>query len=172
MKSSNDKSAIPVIWIFGIAFLFLATFVISVSAFCQNRYPGLIRYYLTGGGGTPEYDRLTTPLEPGVVQDVCSKFNISNQLICQEGQTVYADQLNRVVVKIMAAEKHLTYGSVEKRLGKYKYQCSDTFTQRDGTEYFDCTYDFRGDHVYWITIGYLQNGTVIQMNYYQYDPFP
>lgn len=172
MKTAQDKPKLSVPWIILIAFAFLVLFVLGVTAFCNYLSPGTLRYYLTAGRATPDYNQFTTPLDPEVVRDVCTTFQLSDNLLCQEGSTVYADQLNRAVVKVLHSEKGLTYDNVENRLGKYRYQCSHPQTQRNGTKYFTCDYDFNGDHVYKITVGYNQDGKVYQMNYTQNDPFP
>jgi hypothetical protein len=103
----------------------------------------------------------TTPLESEVAADMCEKFNLpDDDLRCQPKAVVYAPDFFRTIGETFqpANGDWAIYDEVEVLLGAYKFDQEPITIQSDGTEYFRCWYDLRGDRVYPIVISFYSDG--------------
>ena len=77
----------------------------------------------------------------------------------QPGAVVFApDFFPAVRVQFKAGES--AYDDVQDRLGSYQYQKGPTVTQADGTVYFRCRYDFKGDRVFPVVVSFSEDGVM------------
>jgi len=105
----------------------------------------------------------TTPLDPEVVADICEKFGLpEDDPRCQPGATVYAPEFFRTIGETFQPPDGdwATYSQVEEILGEYKFDEEPITILSDGTEYFRCWYDLRGDRVYPIVISFNSDGSI------------
>lgn len=103
----------------------------------------------------------TAPLRAEVIRDLCQKFNLSDkEFRCKTDAVVYAPEFFQTIRRdfIHSNGETVTYDYVQEKLGRYQYECSPMITERTGAEYFICSYDLQGDHVYPIGIFYYSNG--------------
>lgn len=105
----------------------------------------------------------TSPLNFEVIQDLCQKFILSDQdPRCKPDAVVYAPEFFQTIRKdfIHSNGETVNYDYVQEKIGKYKYECSQMVKERTGAEYFSCSYDLQGDHVYPIGIFFYSNGVL------------
>jgi hypothetical protein len=106
----------------------------------------------------------TSPLKVEVIQDLCQKFNLSDQdPRCKTGTVVYAPEFFQPIRSdfIHSNGESVTYDYVQEKLGRYQYGCSSMITEHStGVEYFSCSYDLQGDRVYPIGIFYYSTGHI------------
>lgn len=111
-----------------------------------------------------DYTLHTTPLNSEVIQDVCEKFEISNDdPRCQPEAKVYAPEFFadiKAYIRALPKEK-ANVEEVQTLLGKYEVDRDPIITMRkDGTGYYRIFYDLRGDLVYQITVKFTKNGEI------------
>lgn len=105
----------------------------------------------------------TSPLSNEVLQDICQKFNLSNEdPRCKPGAKVYAPEFFQTIQRdfIHSDGEVVNYDYVQEKIGKYQYDCGPMIKERTGAEYFSCDYDLQGDRVYPIGILFDSKGNV------------
>ncbi len=110
-----------------------------------------------------DYTLHTTPLKAEVIQDVCEKFEISDDdPRCQPRATVYAPEFYADIKTYIRGlpEKRANIEEVQRLMGKYEIDREPITKLEDGTEYFRVFYDLRGDLVYPIFIRFTGNGEI------------
>lgn len=103
----------------------------------------------------------TTPLDPEVITDLCSRFGLrADDQQCEPGAEVYAPDFFGVVRGAFqpSSGPWATYDEVQEKLGEYQYRYESPVTTGDGLTYFVAGYDLRGDRVYPIVMFFYENG--------------
>jgi hypothetical protein len=96
----------------------------------------------------PKVHEVTSPLETGVVRDLCQKLTLpEDDPLCQPGAIVYAPDFFPAV-RASFEPGITTYDDIQGKLGSYQYECKPPVNLVDGTAYFRCWYDFKGDRVF------------------------
>ena len=110
-----------------------------------------------------DINALTTPLEPIVVQDLCSKLDLpDDDTRCQPGVSTYATDFFRDIDRPFEYGI-TTYDDVHALFGEYEFRCEPRVTQADGYSYFRCSYDFNGDRMYWVTFRFSGDEAVLDL---------
>lgn len=108
-----------------------------------------------------DYTKITTPLPPNVVEDICSKFNIiQNDSRCLPNSVVYGpDFFSDIKSYLSDIDKQQANSlMIQDKLGRYLVMCGDS----DNNGNYRCRYDLRGDGIYPIFIYFTKEG-----NYYR-----
>ena len=111
----------------------------------------------------PKMHEVTSPLNAEVAHDLCQKLNLSeDDPPCRPGAIVFAPDFFPVV-KALFKDGETTYDDVQEKLGTYLYKCEPTVTQADGTAYFVCRYDFKGDEAFPVVFFFTENGVLMRL---------
>lgn len=108
----------------------------------------------------------TSPLEEEVIADICQSFSISeDDPLCKPGATTYGPDFFPAIQKVFhpSEDEWATFDEVEQKIGDYKTHCEPQITQADGTEYFACFYDLRGDGAFPIFAMFDSNGQMFRL---------
>ena len=96
----------------------------------------------------------TTPLPPETVSTLCANFDLEkDHPLCNGKQDVYGPDFNKIIRDTfrpyeaydIESSEAATFDEVEKKIGKFKYECDPVVETGDGFTYFRCRYDLRGD---------------------------
>lgn len=108
----------------------------------------------------PQVHELTSPLAPGVIQNLCQKLDLAEgDPLCQPGATAYAPDFFPAV-RASFEPGITTYDDVQGKLGRYLYKREPLVIQADGTRYFVCRYDFKGDRVFPVVFFFTGEGVL------------
>jgi hypothetical protein len=110
-----------------------------------------------------DWKERTTPLPKETRDLLCSRLGLSsNDHLCNGNKDVYALDFVRIIGDTfrpyekygIQSSEAATYDDVEKKIGKFKYECEPDVHQADGLTYFYCSYDLRGDREFVMTFLY------------------
>jgi hypothetical protein len=106
----------------------------------------------------------TKPLSEETKLDLCEKFQIDNNNICDKGRTVYSPDLFPIIYDFFNFEDNTVYREdVENKLGDYLTECETPTILNDGTGYYACFYDLAGDEVFPIFALYNADGILFTL---------
>ena len=107
----------------------------------------------------------TSPLDQGVIKDICLKFELpTDDTHCQPGAQVYAPDFFGDITRAFQAHNGIysTY-DVQKKIGNYQFKYEPPVTEGDGTTYFVARYDLQGDRVYPIVMFFYGDGRLFRI---------
>lgn len=134
----------PLIFLLGII-------ILAVCIYFAVLLAGDIQAYSVQVQQRYDYTKITTPLPNSVVNDICTKFELSpKDKRCQPNSIVYGpdffEDIQNYLQKVPDEEK--TYRTVQEKLGNYQVLCETP----DNKGHYACRYDLRGDGIYPIGI--------------------
>jgi len=110
-----------------------------------------------------DWKQRTTPLLQETRDLLCSSFGLPpDDCLCNGNKDVYADDFVDTIKDAFRpyeeyrtqSSEAATYDDVEKKIGKFKYECEPAETTGDGLTFFTCSYDLRGDREFVMTFLY------------------
>ncbi len=105
----------------------------------------------------------TSPLSDSVIIDLCNKMDIPiDDPICKPGAIVYGPDFYQHIRRELLSDA-TNFDEVERLLGDYKISCESPQKLYDGSSYYLCDYDIRGDRVYLISVFFDDNDTVFRI---------
>lgn len=108
----------------------------------------------------PEVSEISSPLDAVTVAYLCHELVIpESSEVCLPASTVYAPDFFPAVYASFEVGVS-TYDDVHSAIGEYEYSCKPPVTLSDGTEYFRCHYDFKGDRVFTFVLHFTGKGVL------------
>lgn len=99
----------------------------------------------------------TTPLPSDTIDDLCYKFEITEDSLCNHEKDVYAPDFYRIIRN--SINRGMTFDEVSMLIGDFETgDCSSGINE--GLDTFSCSYDLRGDFVFYFSIFFDGNGIV------------
>jgi hypothetical protein len=147
---NNDSFTRPrkIFWIvYGIVLVFLAALL------C--RAIGLPLYISIRDMG--KWKEYTIPVTETAKKDLCDKFSISIERLCEAGNDIYGPEFIPAIKNYYdRPTEKISREEVEENLGPYLVSCGGIIEQADATLIY-CVYDFAGDCAFPISIRYVQS---------------
>jgi hypothetical protein len=120
----------------------------------------------------PKVHEVTSPLEPSVVHDLCQKLDLPvDDPLCQSKAVVYAPDFFPAV-RAEFKPGMATYEDVQEKLAVYQYKYGPLVTVADGTAYYRCWYDFKGDRVFPVVFVFTEDGLLERLSTTIGDDWP
>ena len=104
-----------------------------------------------------EWKKHTTPLPEETIAILCENFDLKpDHRLCSGKKEVYGPDFYKIIRESFRpydqyninSNEAASFDEVDKKIGKFKYECDPILTTGDGFSYFVCRYDLRGDREY------------------------
>ncbi len=109
-----------------------------------------------------DYTKITTPLPRNIVDDLCSKFDLSpNDKRCLPSSVSYGPDFFediKIYFEVLPRQDK-TFVTVQNKLGSYLISCEKPDNEGD----YSCTYDLHGDGIYRIGIFFTKDNFYYQI---------
>lgn len=105
---------------------------------------------------------------PARQKKLCNDLGLpENYPKCRETAVVYGPDFFPEVKRRLQPlfGKWATYEEVDRIFGGYRDECERPRTDKDGNEYFRCSYDLRCDNVFWFTAVFRGNGELTRLHF-------
>lgn len=112
----------------------------------------------------PPLSKITTPLPPAVVQDVCQKLSLPpTDRRCQPDAVAYSYEFLPDIAHSLRPGV-TTYDEVESQWGIYCYEREpQVYTPSLELTSFRCWYDLRGDHIFPFVLTFTDDGKLYRV---------
>lgn len=145
----------------------LTTFISMVALFFLVVCYAMVRVviYIVEISQPPPYADYTEPLDSLIVQDLCGKFELDqDDPRCDSVGAVYAPEFYYEVHNLLEAGELTSYPEWDVMFHDYQ-RCDPLQSRQDGSGFFWCDYDFKGDFVFRIHVTFNYDESLYRVHY-------